>query len=992
MCLRFRPRARLLRLLTVSLCALFLILCVRAARAQTQPPVLLSEETTTRAISLESIRHNPEPFPPDSPVLWSPDGRTRVEVFAMSLALQPGEDASAVTAFAQDASGQRYDLNVEYVRAVPGFEWMTAVSLRLADDLADVGDVLVWVKYHGLTSNRVRIGIGHVGDGPTDDAGARPTPPRLISGHVLTTKGSGIGGVTILVGGSQTAALKTAADGSYSFIAAPLGDYSLTPQLPFFDFQPQSRGFVGLDESHGDADFSAVRQTRKISGQLRDEEGRQLSNFRVTMTGAPGFEPLTNTTDEAGQFSFFDVPAGFALNVTVASDFVDFTPLKIEQLAGDLTLSISGTRRRCALKGRVADYAGGVAGASVSLVGSGLTTTTDADGNYHFDGLGTGLAYEINASKAEYIFDQPDIKVNELQCDSPANFHVTPNFILSGRVTDAGCSGVFGIYVLLAGPQNGITFTDADGRYSFVVNLYGDYTLTPAKEQGFYSFSPQSGSVAGVKGARTSDFTATLSPTSIPSRVLEFDGGPKSVDYGFFWDPEKDLGHFFWEFWAMPGSGASSTYMIADGFGGAHALLFGFGNFGGFEANHYQFTGNIWDGTKLTDIASDEGPQIGEWGHYSIGWDGQYVVTYFDGVPVGRNRFDGPRRTAGPAGGGGKPYVGGTNHSNLVGRIAQVRGYEDLNPRERGVAGAVYSSFRPQTLFGVEGNFLSWFFRVPEGDYVADLSKGKDGMPHNGAVRGWVSGQLDACFTCPKPQFVTDPTAPNFSNPGNPGQTPAPSPTPAAAPTGALVFDSFSRRNSTYILGGNGGLGSTEAGSRGALAWQTALDQSKPQPFGILNGRAVLLASDAAVAWVSAGVGKTDLDVRVDRRPRTNETGQNTGLSFRVADASNYFFAYTSEGGDRSAPKTLTVGCYLNGVRTDLGSVSNLPNDPFNPWITLRVLTYADGRIKVFAGPALVFSTTSAVFSNSTGAGLYNNAAGLALTNRWDNFTVFNAP
>ncbi|PYT05349.1 MAG: hypothetical protein DMF65_00420, partial [Acidobacteria bacterium] len=122
------------------------------------------------------------------------------------------------------------------------------------------------------------------------------------------------------------------------------------------------------------------------------------------------------------------------------------------------------------------------------------------------------------------------------------------------------------------------------------------------------------------------------------------------------------------------------------------------------------------------------------------------------------------------------------------------------------------------------------------------------------------------------------------------------------------------------------------------------------------------------------------------------ETGQNTGLSFRVADPSNFFFAYTSEGGDRSSPKTLTVGYYLNGVRTDLASVPGLPNDPSNPWIMLRVLTYADGRIQVFAGPALVFSTTSAVLSNSNGAGLYNNAAGLALTNRWDNFTILNAP
>ena len=167
---RFKPRARFLRLRTASLCALLLILCVRAARAQTPPPVLLSEETTTRAISLESITHSPEPFPPDSPFKLGADGRTRIELYAMNLALLPGEDASALTAGAEDASGRRYELRAECVAPVQGFEWMTTVILRLGDDLGDVGDVLVWVSYRGRASNRVRVAIGHEGGGPPDDA------------------------------------------------------------------------------------------------------------------------------------------------------------------------------------------------------------------------------------------------------------------------------------------------------------------------------------------------------------------------------------------------------------------------------------------------------------------------------------------------------------------------------------------------------------------------------------------------------------------------------------------------------------------------------------------------------------------------------------------------------------------------------------------------------------------------------------------------------
>ena len=480
--------------------------------------MLLSEETTTRAISLESVTRVPEPFPLDSPVKWGADGRTRVEVYAMNLALQPGEGASAVTAGAEDASGPRYELRAEFVGPVPGFEWMTAVVLRLSDDLADVGDVLVRVSYHGMTSNRVRLGIGHVGGGPPDDPGAVPTPPRFVGGRV-TQDGSGLGGVSIVLSGSQTATLTTAADGSYSFVAAPLGDYTLTPQ----------------------------------------------------------------------------------------------------------------------------------------------------------------------------------------------------------------------------------------------------------------------------------------------------------------------------------------------------------------------------------------------------------------------------------------------------------------------------------TVFSLEGNFLSYYFRP--GDPLSDLSGGYGGQPHPGLRRGTLNGYIFGCDGCPVPQFVVDSTAPDFSNPSNPGQTPAPTPAPGGVPQGALVFDSFNRRHSTHILGGAGGLGKTEGGSAGPLAWRTNVEAPKPQPFGILNGRAVLLSNATAVAWVDAG-GAKDVDIRVDRLPRTWGSGQNTGLSFRVADASNYFFAYTSEGNDQADPKTLTVGYYLGGVRTELVTGVSLPN-PQSPWLTLRVLTKADGTLQVIADGALVYSTTSSLLSNATGAGLYNKAPGLGLTNRWDNFTVF---
>jgi uncharacterized protein GlcG (DUF336 family) len=172
------PSAKPWLLLAALLLASAALLCAppRRSAAQSASPVLISESGSTRAVALESVTRLREPFSTTSPAQLGPDARTRVMLFAMNLHLAPDEDASAVTSDAQDATGHVYALAVEHVGAVPGQEWMTSVVVRLADDLGDVGDVLVRVTYHGAASNRVRVGMGHVGGGPPDDAGAIPTP------------------------------------------------------------------------------------------------------------------------------------------------------------------------------------------------------------------------------------------------------------------------------------------------------------------------------------------------------------------------------------------------------------------------------------------------------------------------------------------------------------------------------------------------------------------------------------------------------------------------------------------------------------------------------------------------------------------------------------------------------------------------------------------------------------------------------------------------
>lgn len=1481
--------------------SLLLVICAAPAfsQSQTRQPVLISEPTSTRAIALESVTFLREPFAVTSPVAWNPDHQTRVMLFALNLSLQPGENLSAVTADAEDAAHRRYNLQVENIGTVPGQDWISTVILRLSEEMNDPGDVLVRITYRGVSSNRVRLGIGHIGGGPPDDNGSAPTPtpPYSISGRVISG-GIGLSNVSVTLSGSQiTQTVTTDNSGSYSFTVNTADNYVLTVTKPYYDFAPPSRTFNTLSNHHLNVDFNATRQvftisgqalsgtnglagvsvaligpqsattitdanghysfpgveagwdyvitpsknnydfspstlsinnlsgdrtatfagrllTCTISGQVYDDRGQALDGIEVTLLNSSGvalkratssaggnvafpdiptgynytivatstnlftFNPqstgelnndlrlelrgvrqlytirgkisdtigravagvtinlsgsqtATTTTDSSGNYSFAGLAAGGNYTLTPAqtpiynfttqsinnlvsdqtlnftgafreytisgraligtsglagvsitlggaqsattitdasggysfpgvkagSDYVitpsksnyDFNPstLNINSLSGDQTVTFAGrlltytingqvfddqgrtmdemevtlfnsaggvyrttttsaggnfsfsdvpgddsysiaprntnfflfsiqnintlsgnlnlnftgvrtayeiagrmfdpehqvisgitvqlsgsqtgtavtdsngnysfaglasagnytisvsdaqylfnpqsqtfnnlggnrqanfngTLRKFTIGGRVSDGINGIAGVHVTLSGSqSVATLTDANGNYSFSEVTAKGNYVIAVSKNNYTFNPSTLSISNLSGDqtisftgtfnhytlggriadaqdrgisnvaltlsgsqtgsaqtdvngnysftvlAEGNYTITPskpyytfnlqdqtfnnlgsnqkvdftgalvNYLISGRVTDSGGNGIVGIKIDLSGSQASTVRTSSDGSFSFLAPATGDYTITPSIEQDFYLFTPANRSFNNLIADQTAQFSATATPIPDPFYVLEYDGTQKTVDYGPFWTPYVDLGHFYWEFWAMPGENAGGTYLLSDGYGGAHALLFGFG-FNKSDPEHYLLAGNTFDGyvagQHVIFFGGDDGPQPGEWGHFAVGWDGENIITYYDGVPVGKKAFTGPRATPGYGGGGERLLIGGSDHNNFVGRIAQVRGYEGRNPLADTNApsgGEVEAAFAPQTVFGLGGNLLSYFFQpAPK---VADLSRGFDGLLHEGnthvgVLRGTTNGILYDCDNCPPPRFVIDPTAPNFAQ----GTAPPPAPVdpPPPAPGGARVFDSFSRANSTYLFNGKGGLGSTEGGTLGAKVWQTGLDPSIQQPFGILNGRAVLLANERSLAWVTDAAEGGNLDVRVNRHPGSWGSGLDTGLSFRVVDDENFFFAYTSESHNSAPLRSLTLGYYLNGQRSDLVTGINLPTF----WTTLRVVSANNGGLTVYADGTLVYTTTSNVLLNGTGAGLYNDSPGLGLVNRWDNFTVY---
>ena len=175
----WKLRNRLRYSLGLSICALLIVVSnfSHRSRAQANKPILISEETSTRAVAVDSITQTREPFATTSPVSWGADNRTRIMLFAQGLGAQA--DASVITATAEDGAHSVYQLTVEYVGPVPNQEWMSSIIVRLDDQMEELGDVLVGITFQGVASNRVRVGIGHVGDGPPDDPGSVPTPGSI---------------------------------------------------------------------------------------------------------------------------------------------------------------------------------------------------------------------------------------------------------------------------------------------------------------------------------------------------------------------------------------------------------------------------------------------------------------------------------------------------------------------------------------------------------------------------------------------------------------------------------------------------------------------------------------------------------------------------------------------------------------------------------------------------------------------------------------------
>lgn len=400
------------------------------------------------------------------------------------------------------------------------------------------------------------------------------------------------------------------------------------------------------------------------------------------------------------------------------------------------------------------------------------------------------------------------------------------------------------------------------------------------------------------------------------------------INHGRFWRAGISYSHCFWEAYIKPSSSQSSAgYFIADTQGGAHCLLWGVQP---SSATHYTITGNMHDGTNLTSFGLTEILPFDHWIHVAVGWDGSHILHWIDGILAYKQAYS-PAQRKNPGGNDQTLHVGGSDHNNFWGNIAWIRGYEGYGRCRED------SDFLPE-LFLRPMHFQSGLFsdtpqfavsyQQPSGIFT---DHGKfEGISHPGIVEavqgtGYQTGRfVGTSLTLPQWE-ADDITLGTYV------------PTPPATPSGAIVWDSFSRVNCTpanpaNFTSGIYTLGSTEAGSAGVRTWREIGGAAEAGGAGTLFGRAYIVnqATDKVV-----DTGTLTQDVRVNRLP-TNF--HYTGVIVRCKDANDYY-------------KIVATDTQITVTKIEGGASSSVGYTPTSGWTTLRV-TASGTTMSVYVGDA----------------------------------------
>ena len=275
------------------------------------------------------------------------------------------------------------------------------------------------------------------------------TPTFSISGRLATSLNVGIAGIHVEAEGPAGVFHSgvTDAQGNYSIINLPAGDYTVAPdkccdsQSRHYVFTPATRIFTGLN-SDQIADFTGT-QVFNIFGQITSSvvPAQGLFDIPVTLSGSASASVVT---DAFGSFRFEDLPTG-NYTVTPSKPGFTFSPTNAtyNNLSADqFPVFTTASGSFFTISGHVADGNNApISGVSVSMLvrptfGS-ITlpaVQTDASGNYSFPNLQAGGNYSVTPGKPLLTFNPISPTVSNLSANQTVNFTAASVTGLTGKI------------------------------------------------------------------------------------------------------------------------------------------------------------------------------------------------------------------------------------------------------------------------------------------------------------------------------------------------------------------------------------------------------------------------------------------------------------------------------------------------------------------------------------------------------------------------------
>ena len=123
-------------------------------------PVLLTDETTGRALALDSMITMRDPFSTLEPNYFSTDKRRRVALYVWRLGLLPTDTAANLTVTAHDGVAGVYVLTVEHVSAFTQVDGVSVIVVRLPETVIGAPrDLFFKIQLRGPASNEAVIKI-----------------------------------------------------------------------------------------------------------------------------------------------------------------------------------------------------------------------------------------------------------------------------------------------------------------------------------------------------------------------------------------------------------------------------------------------------------------------------------------------------------------------------------------------------------------------------------------------------------------------------------------------------------------------------------------------------------------------------------------------------------------------------------------------------------------------------------------------------------------